>query len=154
MNLHKYNQAFTNAIQATSDSLKILPVFIEKDYWITLALKRLSESQFRETVVFKGGTSLSKGYKLINRFSEDIDIAVISADKYKGNQLKKLIGEVEKTISVDLTEEDVPGVSSKGSRFRKTVFNYYMTGDARFYGQVSNRRKGLVNYIPYIIALQ
>ncbi len=89
MNLHKDNQAFINAIQAAIDSLNILPAFIEKDYWITIALKRLSESPFRENVVFKGGTSSSKGYKLISRFSEDIDIAVIDSESYKGNQLKK-----------------------------------------------------------------
>jgi len=139
MNLHKDNQPFTNAIQAASDSLNILPVFIEKDYWITLALKRLSESPFRETVVFKGGTSLSKGYKLISRFSEDIDIAVIDSECYKGNQLKKHIRDVEKTISVDLTEEEAIGVSSKGSRYRKTLFSYPISGDARLYRQVSNR---------------
>jgi len=139
MNIHKDNQAFTDAIQATSDALKILPVFIEKDYWITLVLKRLSESQFRETVVFKGGTSLSKGYKLISRFSEDIDIAVIGAESYMGNQLKKLIRDVEKTISVDLTEDESIEMSSKGSRFRKTLFNYPISGDVRLYRQISNR---------------
>jgi len=139
MNLHKDQQRFANAIQAASENLNIIPAFIEKDYWITLALKRLADSKYRDTVVFKGGTSLSKGYKLINRFSEDIDIAIIDATKYPGNRLKMLIRDVEKTISVDLAEEVVPGISSKGSRFRKTVFDYPITGDARFYHQTSQR---------------
>lgn len=78
MNLHNDRNSFSAAIQAASDKLEILPVFIEKDYWITIVLKRLSESKFSDRVVFKGGTSLSKGYKLIDRFSEDIDIAVLN----------------------------------------------------------------------------
>lgn len=49
---------------------------IEKDWWVTLVLKALFQSVYAEHLVFKGGTSLSKGYKLINRFSEDIDIAL------------------------------------------------------------------------------
>ena len=44
-------------------------------YWVTIALKRLSESAYAERIVFKGGTSLSKAHKLIRRFSEDIDLA-------------------------------------------------------------------------------
>ena len=95
MILHKDTLAFTNAIQATSGYLNILPAFIEKDYWITFVLQRLNESPFRDIVVFKGGTSLSKGFKIISRFSEDIDIAIIDADKYPGNKLKGLIRVVE-----------------------------------------------------------
>lgn len=139
MNLHKDHKSFANAIQAASEYLNINPVFVEKDYWITLALERLAESRYRDTVVFKGGTSLSKGYKLINRFSEDIDVAVIEATKYPGNRLKNLIRAVEKTISVDLTEVITPGLSSKGSRYRKTVFEYPIMGDPRLYRQVSQR---------------
>jgi len=69
MNLHQDKNSFAAAIQTTSDKLNILPVFVEKDYWITLVLKRLAESKYNESVVFKGGTSLSKGFKLIDRFS-------------------------------------------------------------------------------------
>jgi predicted nucleotidyltransferase component of viral defense system len=49
---------------------------IEKDWWVTLALKALFQSAYSIRIVFKGGTSLSKGWKLISRFSEDIDIAL------------------------------------------------------------------------------
>lgn len=49
---------------------------IEKDWWVTLTLKILFEMSFAHHFVFKGGTSLSKGFKLIERFSEDIDIAL------------------------------------------------------------------------------
>jgi Nucleotidyl transferase AbiEii toxin, Type IV TA system len=51
---------------------------IEKDWWVTLVLQALFRSTFSKHIVFKGGTSLSKCWKLITRFSEDIDIALNS----------------------------------------------------------------------------
>lgn len=49
---------------------------IEKDWWVTLVLKALFSLPMSHHFIFKGGTSLSKGWKLIERFSEDIDIAL------------------------------------------------------------------------------
>ena len=49
---------------------------IEKDWWVTLTLKALFQSAYRQHMVFKGGTSLSKCWNMIARFSEDIDIAL------------------------------------------------------------------------------
>ena len=54
----------------------IQPKAIEKDWWVTLSLKALISSEYAQYCIFKGGTSLSKGWKLIQRFSEDIDIAL------------------------------------------------------------------------------
>jgi len=54
----------------------IQPQAIEKDAWVTLVLRIVFNSEIAEHLVFKGGTSLSKAYGLIKRFSEDIDIAV------------------------------------------------------------------------------
>jgi Nucleotidyl transferase AbiEii toxin, Type IV TA system len=54
-----------------------LPDFaIEKDWWVTLALRAIFDLPIGKHLVFKGGTSLSKGWQLIERFSEDIDLAV------------------------------------------------------------------------------
>ena len=50
---------------------------VDKDYWLTRVLRRLSAEMPRE-FLFKGGTSLSMGYSLIDRFSEDIDLLVTS----------------------------------------------------------------------------
>ena len=47
---------------------------IEKDWWVTVVLKALFNTSCGKWLLFKGGTSLSKGWNLINRFSEDIDI--------------------------------------------------------------------------------
>lgn len=67
-----------------------LPAFaIEKDAWVTLALRMLFNSRLKDHIVFKGGTSLSKYYKLINRLSEDIDIALDRKYLGFGNKLTK-----------------------------------------------------------------
>jgi predicted nucleotidyltransferase component of viral defense system len=54
----------------------IQPQAIEKDAWVTLVLRIIFNSKISEHLVFKGGTSLSKAYQLIHRFSEDIDLAI------------------------------------------------------------------------------
>ena len=59
MTLDNNKDLFTDAVQAASEYLKISPVYIEKDYWITKLLQRLSRSEYKCHVVWKGGTSLS-----------------------------------------------------------------------------------------------
>jgi hypothetical protein len=51
-------------------------VSIEKDWWVTMTLRALFACECDDHIVFKGGTSLSKAWNLIERFSEDIDIAI------------------------------------------------------------------------------
>ncbi|MCR1809462.1 nucleotidyl transferase AbiEii/AbiGii toxin family protein [Haploplasma modicum] len=59
----------------TTNKLQIPAIIVEKDIWVSFILMFLfKKSKYREFFQFKGGTSLSKGYNLINRFSEDIDI--------------------------------------------------------------------------------
>jgi len=124
MILHNNKDLFDKAIKETADKLEIREVFIEKDYWISLVLKRLSESKYVDSVVFKGGTSLSKGFQLIDRFSEDVDIAVIDTAEHTGNQIKTMLRSVEKKITANLKEIEKEGITSKGSRYRKSVYEY------------------------------
>lgn len=49
---------------------------IEKDWWVTLALNAIFQTPWAAGLVFKGGTSLSKSWGLIDRFSEDIDLVL------------------------------------------------------------------------------
>lgn len=51
-------------------------VAIEKDWWVTVTLKALFLTDCRDSLIFKGGTSLSKGFNILQRFSEDIDLAI------------------------------------------------------------------------------
>ena len=62
--------------QAIAKGKGIDPESVEKDWWVTTVLKTLFGLAIGKYAYFKGGTSLSKGWNLINRFSEDIDIAL------------------------------------------------------------------------------
>ena len=138
MRLHTNTQDFNELIRLTATHFSILPEFIEKDYWITLILNRLSKSSHINSVVFKGGTSLTKGYRLINRFSEDIDIALLD-EKLTGNALKTKIRKIEKVITADLIEIEEPGVTRKGSVYRKSLFKYPSDINTRFITNVQKR---------------
>ncbi len=138
MKLHTNTQDFAELIRLTATHFAILPEFVEKDYWITLILYRLSQSSHINSVVFKGGTSLTKGYRLINRFSEDIDIALLD-EKLTGNALKTKIRKIEKAITPDLTEIKEPDITRKGSVYRKTLFQYPSNVNSRLGNNVQKR---------------
>lgn len=73
----KNNRADKRAlIQRTEEMEHIHPIAVEKDWWVTAILKALFQTSCSEHLIFKGGTSLSKGWTLIERFSEDIDLAI------------------------------------------------------------------------------
>lgn len=57
----------------------VSPVMLEKDFWVCWTLAVLFESRFGDVLVFKGGTSLSKVFAVIDRFSEDIDLSLAPA---------------------------------------------------------------------------
>lgn len=57
-------------------AMNLNPTVIEKDYWVSFTLRHVFTGPMRDALVFKGGTSLSKVYGLIRRFSEDIDLCV------------------------------------------------------------------------------
>ncbi len=76
-------------LEQLSDSIKLDKASIEKDWWVTMVLKALFTSEFAPHLSFKGGTSLSKCYHLINRFSEDVDIAVNREFLGFGGELSK-----------------------------------------------------------------
>jgi len=83
------------ALQNVAGVKHIPPQAIEKDLWVTIILQIVFSLPFADSMVFKGGTSLSKVFGLIERFSEDIDLAIdrtyfdLTGDLTK-KQLKKL----------------------------------------------------------------
>lgn len=153
MNLHNHTKDFIALIRFTAAHFNITPAFVEKDYWITLTLRRLSDSAYIENAVFKGGTSLSKGYRLVNRFSEDIDIATIN-ENLSGNALKTKIRGIEKEITTELVEIVEEGVTSKGSMFRKSIFEYPTVLQGTVDSTIPNRMiieiSSFANPYPYI----
>ena len=66
-------------IDEAAARLGLAPVIVEKDFWVCWLLSILFQSSFRHAIVFKGGTSLSKVFGVINRFSEDIDLSLAPA---------------------------------------------------------------------------
>ena len=73
LTLRQRNELFTAAAMKCG----IAPVILEKDFWVCWTLKELFQLPvIGEHFIFKGGTSLSKAYRAIRRFSEDIDVAI------------------------------------------------------------------------------
>lgn len=149
MKLHHDIKLFTDTLRAASQHLDIKLEFVEKDYWITLVLSRLAKNKYVDESVFKGGTSLSKGYNLIERFSEDVDIAIINNNEKTGNEIKNIIRTIEKEITSDLTELQMDGITSKGSRFRKSVFEYITTEKANANNKLIIEINSFANPFPY-----
>lgn len=59
----------------TSDKMGLNEAIVEKDFWVCFMLDYLfHRSPWKDSITFKGGTSLSKAFHLISRFSEDIDL--------------------------------------------------------------------------------
>ena len=97
-------------LNQTTELTGLPAVAIEKDWWVTLVLNAVFSLPYSENIVFKGGTSLSKGWDLIERFSEDIDLAI---DRkffgYEGDisktQIKKLRKKSCEFISTQFFED-------------------------------------------------
>ena len=80
--------------KAAKDHPGINQLAIEKDWWVMVTLKALFRTTCADSLIFKGGTSLSKGFQIIERFSEDIDLAIshsfFGIDKTSKSQREKL----------------------------------------------------------------
>lgn len=105
--LHDDRELFEQVVLKTSEELGIEPSIVEKDYYVTLFLKMIMKKQ--PDIIFKGGTSLSKCYRLINRFSEDIDLNIESTGHPTEGQrrhLKESIVSVIEQFGFTLTNPD------------------------------------------------
>lgn len=106
MVLHKDKESFDIAIRAASRHFNVSPAIIEKDYYVTLVLCELAKQV--PDLLFKGGTSLSKCHKIIDRFSEDIDITLDSEHQSQGKRrnLKYTIVEICSNLGLNLLNEN------------------------------------------------
>ena len=135
MRLHENKELFQDAVLATAQLLNIPEIYIEKDYWVTVVLHKIFHSEMADEVVFKGGTALSKCHKLIERFSEDIDVVVLRHKGENDNQLKKKIRTVGKIVESVIPKIDLPERTNKKGNIRKTVHEYKKMFEGNF-GQV------------------
>jgi predicted nucleotidyltransferase component of viral defense system len=122
-----------NLFNQISEVTGLPPFAIEKDAWVTLVLRILFASELYDHIVFKGGTSLSKVYNLIERFSEDIDLAInreyfgFNGDLTKG-EIRKL-----RRRSHDFSLNEIPGIL-------KTQLENYAISSELFEIIVPNRK--------------
>lgn len=115
MKLHRDKYSFLNIIGLIHSVTGIREDILEKDYYVTLLLKELSEKQETLPAYFKGGTALYKAQKSIRRFSEDIDLT-ICIDNCSGSQAKKrLETATKKYISLPRTSRKELEDDRKGS---------------------------------------
>lgn len=92
---------FAAAIARAADELGLSPLFVEKDYWVTEVVRALHRSQ-PGAFVFKGGTSLSKGYGIIERFSEDVDVLVQPRRDDTARRRESLLTEMVRDVAAQL----------------------------------------------------
>ena len=124
---------FADLLTTVGESTKAGAALVEKDYWVTEAL-RVIAADFFEGVVFKGGTSLSKGWGLIQRFSEDIDLLVRSeGDSLEtGGARNRYMKEVQKAVGgISGLTPFRDGARSERGISRTVVFAYEPRAPAR-----------------------
>ncbi len=123
-------EAVFNAIAAEKG---MTPFAVEKDWWVSRTLDIIFQMDIAKHLVFKGGTSLSKAWKLINRFSEDIDLAIGKEffEGYKGDINRTQISKLRKVAGVYTTgtffEELQEEFRTKG--FNELAFKVIDTGE-------------------------
>jgi len=135
MKLHEDKKLFRDAVRATAEFKNIREVYIEKDYWVTYALKTIFSDPVGKDTIFKGGTALSKCFNLIERFSEDIDLVLIRREGDSDNALKNKIRDVSKAVESVLPEVEIEGITRKRGNNRKTAHTYSKEFSGE-YGQV------------------
>lgn len=116
--LHNDASSFEQIILRVAEDTGVEPSIIEKDYYVTLFLQRIILLQ--PNIIFKGGTSLSKCYKLINRFSEDIDLNIETETHPTAGQRRNL----KKNIVSVIDEFGFALVNPDGTHSRRDYNRY------------------------------
>lgn len=104
-----------NVYESISHKVNLPAQVVEKDFWVTVVLQTVFSLAMAEHLVFKGGTSLSKGWKFIERFSEDIDLAVdpVFLGTNEGDLTKKQIKKLRKASSLFVLEQLTPMIRER-----------------------------------------
>lgn len=108
MELHNNRDEFNQLVSLTARYINIPEAAVRKDYYIVMALDRLANSEYAESCVFKGGTSLSKCYPgSIERFSEDIDITFFPQVELSDKQYDRTLKKIESIMVGDANLEKI-----------------------------------------------
>lgn len=157
--------------QEAANRRKLTPVIVEKDYWVCFTLQCLfSAAELKDNLIFKGGTSLSKGFGIIDRFSEDIDLTILPnwlgfagsslpSLKISSTENKKRC-ELIKSVRIDKVKNEIKEILEEqicsiigASISRESYFRYDHKEDALIfrYPSKENTREG---YIPPQVKLE
>jgi len=99
-------QTKRNAYIQVSEEIGMAPFAVEKDWWVTQILSAIFEMETGKYLIFKGGTSLSKAWGIIERFSEDIDLAFDRTFlEFDGDQNRSQIKKLRKLTGKYMSEE-------------------------------------------------
>lgn len=122
MNLHKdYKKEFNELIKIVSNEKHIPEDAVLMDYYIVYMLEKLSNSEYKDLCVFKGGTSLSKCYpNSIERFSQDIDLTYLGMDE-SDNICEKRIKEIIRIMSDGFEIRKIKGEGNKRNKSRNVL---------------------------------
>jgi hypothetical protein len=113
-----------------SEGLELPQEFVEKDFWITELLRSVGQPVDYAYIVFKGGTSLSKAFGLIERFSEDVDILLVVTRAFDKTFGKRSVDKIVKSIcsrardDLGLGEEDLVLEGSETGIHRNVRYRY------------------------------
>ena len=138
MNLHHDHEAFSELIIAASNELHIPLGIIEKDYYVTLALRELASRV--KGMVFKGGTSLTKCYQILERFSEDIDISYAASEGVPGESRKR---QLKKAVVSSIESMGFSIANLEETRSRRS-YNCYRASYSSIYSPLLELKPELV----------
>ncbi len=131
--LHNDKAVFEQIILRVSEEMGIEASIVEKDYYVTVFLQRIAEMV--PNIIFKGGTSLSKCYHLIDRFSEDIDLNIDTESKPTEGQRKKLKESIVSAIDeFDFTLSNPENVRSRRD-YNRYIIDYPSVFQANYLKQ-------------------
>jgi predicted nucleotidyltransferase component of viral defense system len=124
MKLHLNKELFVNYVRITAQQMAIPSIYVEKDYWLTYALFTIFNNEIGKDTIFKGGTTLSKCYNMIECFSEDIDLVVLRRKGETDSKLKSKLKAVSTIVETVLPEITIEGITHKMGMNRKTAHTY------------------------------
>lgn len=110
-------------VSSASEQLRLPVADVEKDFWVVELLRSIARPVDDGLLIFKGGTSLSKAYTIIERFSEDVDVLLAPGADLGIGRRDRLLKDVADRASEDLRLEARLVISTKGIK-RNLVYEY------------------------------
>lgn len=136
-----------------SASTKISPLLVEKDFWVVFLLNNIFLSSLANDLTFKGGTSLSKCFNIISRFSEDIDLTIDSSifndsnmkPFLSQNDIKRLLEKNNTLANEYVFEKFIPILSHE--------INKYLDASLWNFKQDEQEPKNIRFFYPSVVTL-